>query len=62
VEPEDGKALANALWELKRDGACREQMGRNGRTAAEARFATERVVSQYEELLSEVAGGGRTSP
>ncbi len=54
VEPQDASALVDALLRLKRDDACRAQMSRNGRLAAETRFSLDTVVKQYDALLRDV--------
>ncbi len=55
VEPQDPVALADALRELRRDAAERENMGQRGRAVAERQYARPVVVDRYADLLQRVA-------
>lgn len=55
VEPQNTRALVDALLQLKRDATCRETMSQKGRAAAETRFSLDAIVSQYDVLLRNVA-------
>ena len=54
VESHTPEAMAASLRELLADTAKREKMGREARQAAE-RFATPRVIQQYNTLFEELA-------
>ena len=60
----DIKGMARAALRILGDKAERERLGMRGREIAVSRFATEKIIPQYEELYSHVIGarqnvGGR---
>ncbi len=60
VEPEDSTALAEAITDLARDPARREEMGKRGRRYVEEHFDRRRLAEEYRSLLRQVAGTGET--
>jgi len=54
VEAGDDAGLAEAILRLYRNPAEAEQLGQNGRRYAEAHFARQICVQQYEKLLARV--------
>lgn len=56
VEPEDARALADAIEKLYADAALRERLGRNGRAYVEAHLARPAITARYEAALVEVCG------
>ncbi|MGO9620554.1 MAG: WcaI family glycosyltransferase [Desulfobaccales bacterium] len=52
VPPEDGRALAQAVLGLAGDPGARKEMGVRARRYAEAFWDRERILRQWEELLS----------
>jgi len=59
VEPENGRALADAILRLKQDKALRHRLGGNGRRAVEERF-DRRILAM--RTLDKVAGLSRPRP
>jgi glycosyltransferase involved in cell wall biosynthesis len=53
----DTRALADALWAVLSDSVLREQLGRAGRRAYDARFRVDRMVDETESLYRELLGG-----
>ncbi len=56
VEPENSKALVQALLELAPDVAKRQSMGRNGRKYIAAHFSRERTARDYVTILESLVG------
>ncbi|HDN79635.1 MAG TPA: glycosyltransferase, partial [Chloroflexi bacterium] len=54
VEPENPKALAEAILALYSDRELRERLGRNGREYVETHYTRQAIARQYAELLEEV--------
>jgi glycosyltransferase involved in cell wall biosynthesis len=54
IEPEDGRALAQAVLELHHDRYSAREMGRSGRAAA-VRYLRSAQVARLEEVLSAAA-------
>jgi len=52
VEPENPKALADAILKLHRDPACRKAMGEHGRAYVIEHYDRKRIVRQFERLLA----------
>jgi colanic acid biosynthesis glycosyl transferase WcaI len=52
LEPEDPKALAEAVLTIYNDAARAEQMGRRGRQYVEAHYTRTSVASQYEAIFA----------
>lgn len=61
VPPEDPEALADALLELRRDPARREQVGRRGRAYVERHFDRRALAATYRGLLQAVTAGGSSA-
>jgi glycosyltransferase involved in cell wall biosynthesis len=61
VTPEDPHALADALRQLRADGALRRTLGERGRALAEQCYSRPVVVDQYADLLHVVATKGRAA-
>ncbi len=59
VPVDDGAALAEALATLLGDPERAAAMGKAGRARVEQRFAWGKVITQWEQLLGQVAQGGR---
>jgi len=59
VPVDDVPALAEALQTLLGDPERAAAMGKAGRARVEQRFAWGKVITQWEQLLEEVAQGGR---
>lgn len=60
VPPEEPQAMAEAFLALAALNTEElDAMGRRGRACVQERFAKEKVIGLYEELLAEVAAGGR---
>lgn len=55
IEPEDPQALAAAIWELYRDKARAEEMGRCGRLYVEEHYTRVSVARQYNALFEGLA-------
>jgi colanic acid biosynthesis glycosyl transferase WcaI len=55
IDPSDAGGLAEAVIQLRDDPAGRDEMGALGRRHVEENYSVPRVVSQYEQLLAEVA-------
>jgi colanic acid biosynthesis glycosyl transferase WcaI len=51
VEPDDSRAVAEAILKLKKAPATARRLGANGRKYAETTFATNVVLKKYEELI-----------
>lgn len=51
IEPENGRALAEAVLRLQNDEQVRQTMGRNGRKFVELHFAREAVTDSYRASL-----------
>lgn len=51
VEPENPKALADAILKLYRDPACRKAMGEHGRAYVIEHYDRKRIARQFEQLL-----------
>jgi len=51
VEPENPKALADAVLRLYRDPACRKAMGEHGRAYVIEHYDRGRIARQFEQLL-----------
>ena len=51
VEPENPRALAEAIWPYRE---LRERLGRNGREYVETHYTRQAIARQYAELLREV--------
>jgi len=56
VPPEDAPAMAQAILELRADGARLQAFGSNGRRWVEHRHARTHSVSKYHQWLAEAAG------
>jgi glycosyltransferase involved in cell wall biosynthesis len=54
IEPENAKALANAIIGLKQDAALRERFGRNGRGFIVAHYSREQTAKEYIRVLEDV--------
>ncbi|VVM07824.1 Alpha-D-kanosaminyltransferase [Methylacidimicrobium cyclopophantes] len=54
VPPEDGKSLAEAVFDLWRDPDRRRRMGTAGRRYAEARWSREAALSRMERAIEEL--------
>jgi N-acetyl-alpha-D-glucosaminyl L-malate synthase BshA len=52
----DVDGMSQAARRIIRDDSERERLGRRGREIAVSRFATERIIPQYEQLYERVAG------
>jgi colanic acid biosynthesis glycosyl transferase WcaI len=57
VEPEQPELIAEAVQTLRRDLPARQELGQNGRHAAETRYSKQTTVEAYEELMQQIAGG-----
>ncbi len=57
----DVAGMADAAIRILEDKEERERLGRNGRDAALARFASEKIIPQYEELYRRVTTEGRSA-
>lgn len=55
VPPHDAAALAEALIQLARDPSARARMGAAGRQRVARQFRTERMIDEFETLLTRVA-------
>lgn len=62
VEPEDPKALAQAIVTLAADGPRRAEMGRVGRAYVERNFDRRRLAEDYLAVLGSVTGGAGRKP
>ncbi len=51
VEPENGRALAEAVLRLQNDEQARQAMGQNGRQFVERNFARETITDRYRASL-----------
>lgn len=51
VEPEEPRALADAIRLLYHDSALRSRLGKNGRAEVQANYTPKRVAKQYVQLL-----------
>jgi len=61
LEAGDARGLAEAILKLYRDPHLADELGRNGRCYAEARFSLEVCVRQYEALFRDLIGQGKTA-
>jgi colanic acid biosynthesis glycosyl transferase WcaI len=59
VEPQNPRALADAVRALARDPEMRAQMGRRGRAAAERAYSRQAVGRQYAALLENLVANTR---
>jgi glycosyltransferase involved in cell wall biosynthesis len=55
VETGDWRGLGDAMARLVRDGALRRRLGEAGRVRAETLFNWDRIVEQYEAVLTRAA-------
>jgi glycosyltransferase involved in cell wall biosynthesis len=53
----DVEAMAAAALRILNDPSESERLGRRGREIAAARFSTEMIIPQYEELYRKVISG-----
>jgi len=61
LEAGDARGLAEAILKLYRDPHLADELGRNGRRHAEARFSREVCVKQYEALFRDLVGRGKSA-
>lgn len=61
VEPDDARALADAIADLADDPARRAEMGALGRRYVEAHFDRRRLAEQYRSLLHRMPGTERVT-
>lgn len=61
VEPGNPQALAQAILDLYKNPALREQLGSNGRHYAEQNFSKQACARQYEALFQKAGGFERSS-
>jgi len=59
VEPDNPSALVEAVLNLKQTSDLRRKLGANGRTYVEENFTKEKILREYEVLLSRYADGVR---
>jgi colanic acid biosynthesis glycosyl transferase WcaI len=59
VQPESPAALAEAVLNLKQACDLRRHLGQNGRAYVQANFTKEKILREYEVLLSRYADGMR---
>jgi colanic acid biosynthesis glycosyl transferase WcaI len=62
VEPEDPRALANAVRELVGLGDRARELGQAGRRACELHFSRRVCTERYEQVLAEAAGAAHLTP
>jgi colanic acid biosynthesis glycosyl transferase WcaI len=62
VQPENPAALAEAVLSLKQAYDLRHKLGANGRTYVEENFTKQKILQEYEVLLSCYADGMRPGP
>ena len=55
VQPEDPRALANAIESLLDDAGARAELGRRARAHVLERFTAERMAAAYESLYNQIA-------
>jgi len=58
VEPEDSKAMADAILRLAADPDLRRQLGRNGRDYIVNKFSRKQTAAAYVKVLEEVLSPG----
>jgi colanic acid biosynthesis glycosyl transferase WcaI len=51
IEPENGKALAQAILELYKNEAQRKEMGKRGRDYVTEHYSRQVAVRLYDELI-----------
>jgi glycosyltransferase involved in cell wall biosynthesis len=56
VEPEDGRAIAEAVARLRADPALRATLGHNGRAFAEQHYDRDALAARYLDLLRDLLG------
>ena len=61
LEAGDARGLAEAILKLYRDPHLADELGRNGRRHAEARFSCEVCVRRYEALFRDLVGQGKSA-
>lgn len=59
VQPEDYRALAKAIYEMARDPACIQQMGRSGRQYVVENLSREKTARDYISVLERLLGRGK---
>lgn len=58
VEPEDPRALADAIRKLHADAALRESLGRSGRAYVERHLSRAGITRRYASAFAALVGGG----
>jgi colanic acid biosynthesis glycosyl transferase WcaI len=61
VQPENARALSDAIVAVRADGAARRMMARNARAYARAHWSRERILRGMEAALAGVVRGGGAS-
>ena len=57
VAPEDPKAVVEAVLSLRADLGLRKRLGANGRAYVQQHLTKEKVLQEYDQLLSRYADG-----
>jgi glycosyltransferase involved in cell wall biosynthesis len=56
VPARDAAALGNAILDLWRDPALRQETGAAGRRRVEARFTLDRMIDEYRQVYESLSG------
>jgi glycosyltransferase involved in cell wall biosynthesis len=54
ADPDDARAIADAILRLKQSPELRERLGANGRAEAVRAYSRDAILYKYEELLKEL--------